>query len=272
MKTVGYVHFITKPAEQIGLHVQPTWELSYVIRGTGIRFMGIQREPFRMGEVVLVPPDLKHCWSFTGEDTIECISMFFDSDVLSRIKSLFPEFETVTSRFSEYTGAISFKGSTLHRLQSSLKRMENENNAERIVSLLGIIVDIAQSNELKFVGRQRTDTEIRLEKIKLYIDCNYNHDICINIIAKYMGMSRSSLCTFFHQQTGQTIVEAINACKLAMASQLLSHKDMTIQQVCFDSGFNNLSYFFRFFKRKTGMTPKEYRNLFLFGILGIMAF
>lgn len=261
MKAIGYMHFITKPAEQIGLHVQPTWELSYVIRGTGIRFMGSQQEPFQMGEVVLVPPNLKHCWTFAGDDPIECITLYFDPDVLSRLNSLFPEFETVTSRFLEYSEAICFKGSTLHRLQSSLKRIENENDTERIVSLLGIIVDIAQSSELKFVGRQRTDTEIKLEKIKIYIGCNYNHDICINSIAKYMGMNRSSLCTFFHQQTGQTIIEAINACKLSMASQLLSHKDLTIQQICFESGFNNLSYFFRFFKSTMGMTPNEYRKL-----------
>lgn len=261
MKAIEYMHFIAKPSEQIGLHVQPSWELSYVIRGTGMRFMGSQQEPFQMGEVVLVPPDLKHCWTFAGEDTIECITLFFDPDVLSRLNSLFPAFETVTSRFSEYSEAICFKGSTLRRLQSSLKRMENENEAERIVSLLGIIVDIAQSGEHKFVGRQRTDTEIKLEKIKIYIGCNYNHDISINSIAKYMGMNRSSLCTFFHQQTGQTIVEAINACKLAMASQLLFHKDLTIQQVCFESGFNNLSFFFRFFKRKMGITPKKYRNI-----------
>ncbi len=73
-------------------------------------------------------------------------------------------------------------------------------------------------------------------------------------------MNRSSLCTFFRHQTGQTLVDAINARRLEVARNLLRRRDLTIQQVCYESGFNDVSYFCRLFKRMEGLTPKEYQR------------
>lgn len=260
MKTISYIHMTVHPSEQIGCHVQPTWELSYVIKGHGMRTMGSQQEHFHTGEVVLVPPDMKHCWAFDGEETIECITLQISPDIFSGLATLFPEMESVANIFSEYTEAIRFTGVTLKRLQAILKRMENENDAERIVSMLSMLVAIVQSEERQPVGRQRTEAEVRLERIKIYISCNYNHDICIDNIANHIGLNRSTLCTFFRQQTGKTLVEAINARRLEVARNLLRRNDMTIQQVCFASGFKDVPYFFRLFKRMEGITPKDYRN------------
>ena len=197
MNTISFIHMKAKPSEQIGSHEHPTWELSYVIRGYGQRTMGSRVEPFRTGEVVLVPPDLKHCWAFGGEDVIECITVQIPSHFLTSLAIQFPEMGSVVGRFDEIADAVRFTGITLRRLQTALKRMENENDAERLVSLLDMLVTIAQSNEQHPIGRQRTEAEERLERIKIYISCNYNHDICIDSIARHIGMNRSSLCTFF---------------------------------------------------------------------------
>lgn len=260
MNTISFIHMKAKPSEQIGSHEHPTWELSYVIRGYGQRTMGSRVEPFRMGEVVLVPPDLKHCWAFGGEDVIECITFQIPPHFLSNLAIQFPEMGSVVGWFHEIIDAVRFTGITLRRLQAALKRMENENDAERLVSLLDMLVIIAQSNEQHPIGRQRTEAEERLEHIKVYISCNYNHDICIDSIARHIGMSRSSLCTFFRHQTGQTLVDAINARRLEVARNLLRRPDLTIQQVCYESGFNDVSYFCRLFKRIEGITPKCYRK------------
>jgi quercetin dioxygenase-like cupin family protein len=50
--------------EQIPLHSQDSWKLSYVIVGSGIRQIGYVREPFKAGEIVLIPPEIPHCWNF----------------------------------------------------------------------------------------------------------------------------------------------------------------------------------------------------------------
>ena len=57
------------PSEQIGLHRQPLWELSYIVTGSGMRLIGDMTEPFQCGEVVMIPPEIPHCWIFNNNDT-----------------------------------------------------------------------------------------------------------------------------------------------------------------------------------------------------------
>ena len=60
MKEFGFIHMAVRPDEQIGLHEHPEWEISYVVRGSGMRTMGTVCEPFGPGEVVMVQPDMPH--------------------------------------------------------------------------------------------------------------------------------------------------------------------------------------------------------------------
>ena len=50
--------------EQVTFHEQKSWELSYVITGSGQRIIGDTIEPFSRNEIILIPPDIPHCWSF----------------------------------------------------------------------------------------------------------------------------------------------------------------------------------------------------------------
>lgn len=52
------------PKQQISIHTQNEWELSYVIRGQGIRFLGEEKQPFYEGEIILIPPKFPHGWFF----------------------------------------------------------------------------------------------------------------------------------------------------------------------------------------------------------------
>ena len=112
--------------------------------------------------------------------------------------------------------------------------------------------------EFNFV---ESDAQRRLKQIEIYISCNYKRDISIDDLAQHIGMNRSSLCTFFKHHSGKTIITYLNEHRLSVACHLLRHSALTIQQVCYESGFNDVPHFCRIFKRKFGVTPKEYRGL-----------
>lgn len=56
MKSLSFDHVVISPNDQIGLHKQSSWELSYIIRGEGLRTIGDRTERFRQGEIVIVVP------------------------------------------------------------------------------------------------------------------------------------------------------------------------------------------------------------------------
>lgn len=81
-----YDYVKLNPSEQIGPHSQPSWELSYILRGRGTKSVGDTESPFREGDMVLVVPEMRHCWRFEDEDgdEIENITLMISRKFLSQ--------------------------------------------------------------------------------------------------------------------------------------------------------------------------------------------
>jgi AraC-like DNA-binding protein len=75
-------------------------------------------------------------------------------------------------------------------------------------------------------------------------------------------MAEGSLCRFFKMNMGITVFEYLNKIKIDFACKLLMDQDLSITEVCLDSGFNNVSHFNKQFKKNTGVPPTKYRKRF----------
>jgi AraC-like DNA-binding protein len=82
----------------------------------------------------------------------------------------------------------------------------------------------------------------------------------INMFAKDLFMSKSSLNKKVKTTTGLTPNEFIENVKFNYAIRLFKESDLTIKEIAYSSGFNDPKYFARRFKKEYGMTPKEYKN------------
>ena len=260
--SIHFDHVRLKPSEQIGIHQQPTWELSLVIEGEGIRTIAGVSEPFKSGEVVLVPPEMPHCWQFTDNgQKIENITVIFAPELIHTIAATFPELQTHFGVLAESIKAVVFTGRTRQRLSEGLKLMTDQTDAERVTLFIHLLCIIAVSDECREIGKQtETDAQRRLKQIEIFISCNYKRDVSIDDLAQHVGMNRSALCTFFKHHTGRTIITYLNEHRLSVACHLLRQTSLTVQQVCYESGFNDVPHFCRLFKRSFGETPKEYRG------------
>ncbi|MDC7244941.1 MAG: AraC family transcriptional regulator [Sphaerochaetaceae bacterium] len=92
------------------------------------------------------------------------------------------------------------------------------------------------------------------------IEKNYLEDISVEDIIEPTGLGRTRANDLFKSIEGETIKQFINRRRIEQASQLLAQSNLDILTVALDSGFNDLSYFNRIFKRTTGMTPSEFRK------------
>ena len=107
---MSFDHIVIAPRDQIGLHRQSTWELSYIIRGEGICTMGNKTEPFSSGEIVLIVPNMPHQWKFspsTDDDgMIENISISFPTELVARIDTTFPEMSALVNWLNSLEHAL----------------------------------------------------------------------------------------------------------------------------------------------------------------------
>ena len=87
--------------------------------------------------------------------------------------------------------------------------------------------------------------------------------ITIKTIAYELGLSQSHFMKFFKNTMGTTFIDYLNDYRLTMVSRLLVSSESSILDIAAESGFDNLSYFNRMFKKRFGMTPREYRKKFM---------
>jgi AraC-like DNA-binding protein len=102
-----------------------------------------------------------------------------------------------------------------------------------------------------------------IAKALRFIEENLDQDISLNQISEESGMSRYHFARTFKSVTGSSFKTYHNRKRIEIAKKLLETRSMRITDVCFEVGFNDLSYFNRVFRRFVGMSPLTYQKQFL---------
>lgn len=260
-------HWVTlHPDQQIGLHSQKTWELSYVIRGSGERIIGRSHEKFRSGEAVLVLPGMPHQWHFDGNDTdkdgnIENITISFAASLISILSNSVTEYREMMLWYEALDASLTFSITESRHISEIMRRMKTQHPHERVTSLLQLLTYIYENRRQATVVAvaENMSSKDKIQKIESFLNCNYLRKVNLDELAHYIGMNRSSLCTFFREKTGKTIFGYLIELRISIAKQFLENVELSISQCCFKSGFNDIPYFNRVFKRIVGISPKAYR-------------
>lgn len=255
------------PDEQIEMHQQSSWELSYVIIGSGLRIIGDTAEPFRCGEIVMIPPGIPHGWFFNKEDAdsngqIWNITLTFSNEFLDHCWSAFPELRIHVERLKTMRDAVKFNKRRAERIASILKAMGDQEDVERLASMIRLLAVLSLTDEAHIVGSdKKTDTrQERLDKVRTYVICNASRDISLDDVVRHVGMNRSAFCVFFKRAMGKTFITYLNEYRIELACQLLKQKSRSVSEICYHVGFTNIPYFNRTFKKMKGCSPTQYSS------------
>lgn len=99
----------------------------------------------------------------------------------------------------------------------------------------------------------------KLKKVLKFIRDNFASEITLDDMAREADLSTKYFCSFFKNMTGTTPVKYLLTYRIERAARKLLSTDMSITQIAYDCGFNDLSYFIKTFKEIKKITPKAYR-------------
>lgn len=99
---------------------------------------------------------------------------------------------------------------------------------------------------------------IQLKTALEFMESSYNKQITLEEMAGSVDMSPKYFCRFFHEMTHRTPIDYLNYYRIERACYQLMTTDQSITEVAYSSGFNDLSYFIKTFKKYKGTTPKQY--------------
>lgn len=259
-------HVHLKPEHQIDLHQQITWELSYIISGEGERTIGNVRAPFHSGEVVLIVPNMPHCWNYNPHKTdkegkIENITVTFSNELLETTARSYPKTAQMIDRLQNFAESVLFVRNTARRLTELLNEMYMQPSHIQLFILLQIIMLIASSDEHRAIGQfNLPPVEQRLRDIEVFLTCNFKRSITLADLSHHVGMNQTSLCKILKRHLNKTFTECLNDRRIAEARYLLEQTDLTVSEVCYRSGFNDVPYFCRLFRQKVSIAPSKYRK------------
>jgi YesN/AraC family two-component response regulator len=85
-------------------------------------------------------------------------------------------------------------------------------------------------------------------------------DLNVTSLSEKLNISTTQLYRNIKKSTGNTPVEFIRRVRLQSAFKMLSQGNNSVTEVCYNSGFNNVSYFIKCFKNRFGVTPAHFRH------------
>ncbi|SFU56724.1 AraC-type DNA-binding protein [Pustulibacterium marinum] len=264
-------HVHISPSDQIAFHQHEELEISYILKGQGTRVIGDKMERFSQGEVIFIPSNVPHCWSFDAdkvddEGKIENITLIIHKEVLERLALNFPECVLSIRTLLDIRTGLSLSLAAIEKVQFLLRRMVKENDLERLSSLLLIVQAIATTAHVhREVGDaiHKKNSSNKLHLIHRYVMHNFQRHMTIEEVASTVQMSKSSFCIFFKREVGMTFITFLNEFRVKSACKMLNETDRSIAEICYAVGFTDIPHFNRTFKKVLGGTPTEFRRRIL---------
>ena len=252
------------------VHFHPEYEMNFIQNGKGVkRIMGDSIEEIDDIELVFVGPNLYHAWEThkckekkIHEITIQFDDKLFDNQLLSR-RIMRP----IRDMFNRSTHGISFSRKTAEDLAPRICNLSRLDGMDYFLETLSILHDMATSRNQRILSSYTVDYE-KFEdddKMKLvydYVQKNFSKKITLEEVSKVAMMTPVSFNRFIKKRSNKTFVNYINDVRIGYAARNLVEKDLSIAEVAYKSGFNNIANFNRIFKSIKGVTPSLYREEF----------
>jgi AraC-like DNA-binding protein/ligand-binding sensor protein len=162
--------------------------------------------------------------------------------------------------FNEIASRVGYYGIDLNKLKKEYFKTKviKKNVLMNYIGLMGLVVSYIIESEDKIIGLKKIENESTIFKAKEYIKENYSKRISVKDISTFLNISNSYFEHLFTKETGMTFIEYLNYHRISVAKKMLITKPISF--VCYEVGFGSLSHFYKFFKRSTGCSPKEYER------------
>ncbi len=259
------------PHINIPWHYHPEYQIIFVNKGYGTRFVGNHIGSFYEGDMALIGSNLPHVWKndddFYKKDSSKISDIYVIHFLIDRIATtLFslPETVKVKKLLSRSSKGLLITGRTRNVVAKKIETLYGAKGFERILILLDILNVLAESKELfplSTEGFHVTTNELdqeRIRKVHEYVLLNYHKEVRVQTVAEMLHLTKSSFCRYFKSRTTKTFSRFLNEIRIGKASRLLISKEQTVSEISRTVGYNNISHFNRQFKEITGKTPKQF--------------
>ncbi|MBN2281560.1 MAG: AraC family transcriptional regulator [Candidatus Marinimicrobia bacterium] len=246
----------------MAFHFHQEYELVYIAKGKGMRYIGNSVEKFEQGDMIFVGPNLGHMWKSENSENsqAEAIVIQFSVNLFQSLIDT-PEFRKIKQLLEQANSGIKILGNLRDNILVKMKSLLKYKAAKSVISLLEILDDISESDEILTLNSDKTQIftyDKRINAVHQFAHAFYHQNISLENAASIANMEKSAFCRFFKDKTQKTFTRFLNELRIDKACDLLQKKEKSVTEVAFECGFNNMANFYRQFKKATGKTPGRF--------------
>jgi len=230
---------------------------------------------FKAGDVVLVGSNLPHYWRFDDAYFDEYTDVTADVRVAHFCENFcgetfmhLPETLPLKNVLDKAKRGLQIEGEARRKVADLLEKLLEAEGMHRLLLLMEALYIIAASEQTKplsSIGFRHNFQEAEYERINTIYEYslkNFRRPIQLEEIAAVANISPNSFCRFFKSRTRKTYSRFLIEIRVGHACKLLIENNLSIKQLCYESGFNNFTSFYKYFKLITGKSPLGYQRDF----------
>jgi AraC-like DNA-binding protein len=260
------------PCPLVRWHFHKEYELHLITASSGKVFIGDYIGNFNPGSLFLTGPNLPHNWISQVDDCqhfpqrdmlVNFTDAMFEPEHL-----VFTELRTLAPLLEKARYGIEFRDRALITEATRLMGLiASSQGISRLGYFLILMEALAGSDDYMLLSAASAASladESNMERTNRavdYIVAHYSRELCLEEVAAHLNMTPTYFSRVFKQSTGRSFVEFVNRLRVSKSCELLADSNKPVTEVCFESGFNNISNFNRRFLQLKGMTPTHYRRL-----------
>ncbi|OCJ63188.1 AraC family transcriptional regulator [Agrobacterium tumefaciens] len=247
----------------------PEWEIHFIPDASGFAYVGDYIGPFRPGHLVLTGTNLPHNWITPGAPALPGRDMVlqFDADVLIGIRAVCPEFEVLHRLKPLAQRGIEVLGADALLIGAKILELHAVGHRGGLGLFLEILEAIEAATEKRllasehFIAVYNQVSDRRHRRIDQAIQIlQSDPGAQMHEVAAMVGFEPSAFSRAFRRLTGMNFSDYSRSVRVWRARTLLAETEISITDICFEAGFNNLSNFNRYFRMEMGLTPRAYRK------------
>jgi AraC-like DNA-binding protein len=259
------------------LHYHPEFQITAIRKGEGIFYAGNNMISFSPNDVFLIGSNVPHLFKnskvyYSSESPgIESISLFFDYYSFGEKFFDINELVDLKNLLQEANRVLKINHPIKNNLYNTIINTAGQSKDELVIAFLQIL-SLMKNSEKQFINSNQyqlmmgEDEGGRLNEVINFTFKHYKEDITLEQVINVAHLSRSQFSKFFKLHTGKTYIQFLNEIRIENACSLLSNTSNTIEQICYEIGFKNVSNFVRQFKKIKNQTPSKYRKSWQVGL------
>lgn len=260
-----------KSALDYPIHGHEEFELNLLLNVAGARrVVGDSGEVIGDCDLVLITGhNLEHAW-----EQHECRSQEITEYTLQFSPSLLPDellrkdaMASIGYMFEKARNGLAFPPSCIPAIVPRFEALTQATGVDAFVQFLQLLSQLATHAEeghalssSVFARVELLSESRRVRKVQRFVSVHYKEEIRLSQMADLVGMTPTAFSRFFRLRMGRTFTDFLIDTRIGAATRFLVDTSMSVSEICYQSGFNNLSNFNRLFLKKKGCSPTVFRE------------